>query len=92
MARASYYMVYVERRSGVSRENLEEKMSLANDWYRIRHHLWILHSTRDEDTWYERLSPLVKKEGSLFICRLNEHRRQGWMTEEFWSWLEHERE
>lgn len=91
MAQASYYMVYINRLSSVSLEDLKEKMNLANDWYRIKADLWIIYSTRDEETWYERLTPLVKDDGSLFICRLNEHYRQGWMAKQFWSWLQRER-
>ena len=90
MAKASYYVVYVERRSGVSLEDLEKKMNLAIDWYRIRTDLWILYSTGDEEKWYERLSPLVKEDGSLFICRLDEKNRQGRMNKKFWTWLRRE--
>ena len=91
MAQASYYIVYLECRPRVLLEDLEKKMNLANDWFRIQGDLWILHSTRNEETWYERLSPLIGVDGSLFICRLSEHDRQGWMPEDFWSWLERER-
>ena len=92
MAQGSYYMVYIERHSGVSLKELEETMNLATDWYRLRKYLWILYTTRDEEVWSERLAPLVKEDGSLFICRLDEYKRQGWMTKEFWSWMRRERE
>jgi len=90
MATSKFYIIYVERNSDVSYKQLEEKMDLANDWYRIRENLWVVYSTSDPDKWYRRLSPLVKKEGNLFICQLQETRRQGWMNKKFWSWLRRE--
>jgi hypothetical protein len=91
MATAEFYMIYIERKSDVTYDQVEEKMNLSLDWYRIRENLWIAYSTSDEDKWYSRLSSLVKDSGSLFICKLNVEVRQGWMVENFWSWLRREK-
>ena len=90
MAKANHYVVYIERRSDVSLEDLEEVMNLANDWYRIRYNCWILYSTSDSEKWYSRLSPLVEDSGSVFICKLDSENSQGWMTKKFWAWLRRE--
>lgn len=90
MAEANYYMIYIERRSDVSYDDLKRKMDLANDWYRLQESLWIVYSTSSSEKWYERLSPLVKDTGNVFICRLDIEARQGWMLKTFWKWLNRE--
>lgn len=88
---ARFFMIYIERKADITYKQIQEKMDLANDWYRIRENLWIVYSTSDEEKWYYRLSPLVKGTGSLFICKLDVEARQGWMTKDFWSWMRREK-
>lgn len=90
MAIANYYMIYVKRNSEVTYDQLEDKMNLANDWYRIEEDLWIVYSTSDPEKWYSRLSPIVKDAGRVFICKLDISKRQGWMDSSFWKWLRRE--
>jgi hypothetical protein len=90
MATANFYMIYIERGKEITYEQVKTKMNLANDWYRIRPELWIVYSTSDEEKWYSRLSPLVKESGSLFINKLDPESRQGWMSKDFWSWIDRE--
>ena len=89
MTKANFYVVYIKRLSDVSLEDVEKRMNLATDWYRIRADLWIVYSSGDQEKWYKRLSPLVKETGTLFICRLDEDARQGWMDANFWEWFRH---
>lgn len=90
MATAKFYMVYIDRKKNITFEDVEKKMNLANDWYRIKEDLWIVYSTSDPEKWYSRLSPLVKEGGNVFICRLDTSKRQGWMAKSFWEWLRRE--
>ena len=92
MATADFYIVYVKRIAGVTYDDVEEKMNLANDWYRLKNDIWVIYSTSDPEKWYERLSPLVKDGGNVFICQLNVSRRQGWMPKGFWNWLDQDKD
>ncbi len=92
MAKATFYIVYIDRKKDVTYDQVKKKMDLSVDWYRIRENLWVLYTTSDEEKWYERLSPFVKKDGNLFICKLDVNRRQGWMDNGFWKWLRREKE
>jgi hypothetical protein len=87
MADAAFYVVYIDRLEGVSYEEVKKKMDLCRSWYRLTERNWILYTTSDADKLYSRLSPLVRDEGSLFICRLDISERQGWMNNRFWDWL-----
>jgi hypothetical protein len=87
MASGNFYIIYIVRKPDVTYDNVREKMNLANSWYRISETLWILRTTSDAQRWNERLSPLVKDEGSLFVCKLDETDRFGWMNKRFWSWF-----
>jgi hypothetical protein len=92
MATAKFYMIYIKRNSDVTLDQVEEKMDLANDWFRVKADLWIVYSTSDTEKWYSRLSPFVKTNGNVFICKLDVDERQGWMNKSFWSWLKREDE
>lgn len=91
MASAKFYMVYVDRNEDTAYEELENKMNLAVDWYRINSQLWILYTTSDEEKWYSRLESLVKPGGHVFICKLDKSKRQGWMKKDFWKWIRREK-
>lgn len=87
MADAEFYVVYVERREGVSYDALKEKMNLCRSWYRLNERMWIVYTTADIDKLYSRFSSLVEEDGSLFICKLDINTRQGWMNQKFWEWI-----
>lgn len=87
MADAEFYVVYVERREGVSYYALKEKMNLCRSWYRLNERMWIVYTTADIDKLYSRFSSLVEEDGSLFICKLDINTRQGWMNQKFWEWI-----
>ena len=87
MSNTEFYMVYIDRAATASYEAVKEKMNLSVSWYRINEKLWILYTTSDAEKLYKRLFPLVKDDGSIFICKLDIHNRQGWMTQRFWDWL-----
>ena len=89
---ARFFVIYINnRKQNVAYDDLEKKMNHALDWYRIRENLWIVHSTSDAEKWYERLRPLIKESGSLFVCQLEANNRQGWMPEDFWKWFDETR-
>lgn len=89
---AHFFMIYIERKSDVTYDGVKKKMDHALDWYRIKEDIWIVYSTSDPEKWYERLGPLVKESGNLFVCQLDVSNRQGWMPKEFWKWLKKSRQ
>ncbi len=91
MATAELYVVYIKRKPDVSYDAVKKVMDQSYDWYRINESLWVLYTTSDAEKWYERLSPLVKDAGRLFICKLDNTSRQGWMDKDFWSWIRREK-
>lgn len=90
MATAHFYMIYIDRKENATYQQLKEKMDLAIDWYRINESLWIVYTTSNEEKWYSRLESFVKSGGHVFICRLDESHRQGWMKKGFWKWVRRE--
>lgn len=83
-----FYHIFIEPKEGVSHDDVKKKMDLAVDWFRCTNNVWVVYTTSDEDKWMERLLPLVNPKGSLFICRLDLQRRNGFMTKKFWEWIE----
>ena len=92
MATAQFYMIYIDRNKDATYTQVEEKMNLAIDWYRIKDGLWLVYTTSDEEKWYSRLKPFVNPKGYVFICKLDVYYRQGWMQKAFWKWIRREKD
>jgi hypothetical protein len=90
MTSAKFYMIYIDRNKDTTYEQIQKKIDLAVDWYRISEELWIVYTTSNEEKWYSRLKPFVKSRGHTFVCKLDVSHRQGWMTKGFWKWLRRE--
>jgi len=79
--------IFIDRKPGVTLEQVEQKLNLAVDWYRCHEKVYVIYTTSDVDKWLARLSDFVKPDGHLFICRLDVTDRNGWMKQSFWEWL-----
>lgn len=87
MARAGFYLIFIDRNLDASKDQVQAAMNSALDWYRITSKVWVVYTTSDAEKWYGRLERLVKQGGNVFICKLDIKDRQGWMSKEFWRWL-----
>jgi hypothetical protein len=96
---ANFYHVFIRAKEGVTITDIENTMDLALEWFRLTSHesggwssslisVWIIYTTLNEHSWYERLRPLVEPGGSLFICQLDTSHSTGLMYKKFWDWLE----
>lgn len=79
--------LYIKPNEGITKEQIEEPLNKALDWYRYGPHIYILYTNSDQEKWYKRLEGLAKPEGSIFICKLDIRVSQGWMTKGFWEWI-----
>ena len=91
MANTTFYHIYIKPKEGVTKEKVEEKMNLAVDWYRYTNTDYIVYSTSDVNKWQGRLLELVNPDGLMFICELNIKIYNGWMTKDFWEWIQKKR-
>ena len=87
MSTAAYYIVHINLSMKSSEEDLKKRMNKALDWFRISENTWVLYTTSDATKWYARLAPLVKTDGRVFIWRLDNSDRKGWMDKSFWQWM-----
>jgi len=86
-----YFIVHIIRNPWLNLSSVTEKINLARDWYRISETLWVIYTTSNQEKWMERLAPLVKPSGNVFICEANPTIRQGIMPKAFWDWLRKEK-
>ena len=84
---ANLYQIYISPKKGILQSQVEEKMNLAVDWYRLHDSVWVVETTSDAAKWQTRLRPLVVPDGVLFICKLDTSDRQGWMPKKYWEWI-----
>ena len=89
--KAAFYHIMLLPKDGVTEKQILKTMNLALDWFRLSSNDWVVYTTSDAKTWNERLLPIVKGGGNVFICRLDVTDRQGWVSKQFWEWLKCER-
>lgn len=85
---ADLYHIFIIPKKGVGRAQIEEKLSLARNWFRYDERCYVLFTTSDENKWQRALLPLVEPDGRLFICKFEgkEH-YHGYLRNDFWVWL-----
>lgn len=91
MSAASLYIIHVNLSKNSSTADLNEAMDKALDWYQISENTWIVYTTSDATKWYARLAPLTKTDGRVFISKLDNSDRKGWMDKSFWQWMRKDR-
>lgn len=89
---AQFLHIYISPRQGVSRDEVEQKLNLALDWYRYATGSYVVYTSSSVDKWKARLIDLVKPRGRLLIFPIDATRRNGWMNKDFWEWLRSKRE
>ena len=90
--------IYINPRSDFTREQIEEKLNLALDWYRYSRTNWIVYTSSDVEVWYSRLKIFVisdsdsdKESGAIFIAPIDIDKCNGFMSKSLWSWLRKKR-
>jgi len=67
----------------------EDVLSAAHSWYRFTRGQWLVYGEHSIEFWHEGLGQYSHPEGQLFIARLDlEAVPAGWMTTDFWNWLQ----
>jgi hypothetical protein len=79
--------IYINPNIGTLKQDLENKLNLAIDWYRYDTGLYVVYTTSSVEKWQQRLLPLVNIDGRLFICELQITSKNGWMNKDFWDWI-----
>jgi hypothetical protein len=85
---ADLYHFYIIRKQGAKREDVEAILNQADDWLRYYDNSYIVQTTIPLATWKERLEPVFKPAGHLFMCKFDKANYQGWMPKKFWDWYE----
>ena len=82
-----HYLIYVRMKPGITREQVEKKLDLGQDWIRYQDQSWIVRTTSDAKKWYARLRDYAEPGGQLFVCRLDPDDYWGYMPTDVWAWL-----
>jgi hypothetical protein len=88
---ASFYHIFIRPKSGVTDDQVVEKMNLAIDWYKYSKDNWLVKSSSNAAKWQTRLKPLVEPDGSLVILKIDPSEKQGWTAKGFWDWYKNAR-
>ncbi|KOY87324.1 hypothetical protein AD998_15240 [bacterium 336/3] len=79
--------IYINPKQGVTQNDIEEKMSLALDWYRYDDKIYLVYTSSDASKWQGRLIKFVQGGGRLFISPLDIDSKTGWMEKDFWEFI-----
>lgn len=83
----AFYYIFIEPNTNITYAQIKNEMDKALDWFQISQNNWIIYSSSNIERWMQRLTNYVRKDGSLFITKLDLSGNNGWMTIEFWEWL-----
>jgi len=88
--------VRFEDSSAPNREAIEAVLNKAKDWFRYASNCWIIYTTKDAQTWSDRLRKVPGMEGhtSFLICEMSlgrKEKRAGWLPKEAWDWIDKDR-
>ncbi len=83
----TFYYIFIEPNTNSTYDQIKKEMDKALDWFQISKNNWIVYSSSDIEKWMQRLSKYVQKDGSLFISKLDLSDNNGWMSVDFWEWL-----
>jgi hypothetical protein len=89
---AGYFHLSIITNATATTEQLEVELNKLKDWIRYRQGVYIIYTELSPNTLFERLQSFVKPEGQMFVAGLKIGERQGWMTTNFWNWLQKNRE
>jgi hypothetical protein len=72
-------------------EELTEVFNKAVDWVTYAPNCWLLWTTTDEKTWYQRLKRVIHEKDNIFVVEINLKNRAGWLPKSVWEWINKER-
>ena len=82
-----YYNIYLSPKPGVTREHIEEVLSISIDWMRYDDKCWVVYSTSNPEKWHARLKKFVHPDGFLWVVKLDIKGNFGFMPQPLWTWL-----
>jgi hypothetical protein len=94
MARARFLHIGFQYHGVIDPASLTKTFDLAVDWMRYAPNCWLVYTTSEPATWYDRLFkvlPEPKKQHSIFIVEINIAQRSGQLNNEAWDWLQKSR-
>jgi hypothetical protein len=91
VSKGLFYVVHLSASVTATEDDVKTIMNKALDWYQVSENFWVLYSTSHAKLWRQRLKPVVKEDGRVFICALDHKNRAGWMGKQFWEWLRKDR-
>jgi hypothetical protein len=83
----SFLHIYIVPKEGVSRQDVEAKLSKGLDWIRYGENNYIVYTNSNTAKWKERLIDFVKPGGNLLVVRFDIGYRKGFMSNDFWKWI-----
>lgn len=79
--------IFIAPKAGVTRQQVEEKLNLAIDWFRYTEGCYFVYTSKDIKTWDDRLSELVRPTGYVLIMEIDPYEYKGFMPKNLWPWL-----
>lgn len=66
------------------------------NWQHPMESFWVIalsdYGYRDANNLYEEFRKYVDENDSLFVVRIDQSDRQGWMPKSFWNWIKEKKE
>lgn len=82
-----YLISYDLRKPGQNYTPLYDAIKAYGDWQHPMESLWAVYAGGDADSISDNLRKHLDDNDCLFVARLADRDRQGWMPRSFWEWL-----
>lgn len=73
---------------GLTYQDVQTVLQSAGGWARVSPTTWVVHTHHSTQGLTEALRPLVHPSGSVFVSGLDTRTSYGWMSQEFWTWMQ----
>jgi hypothetical protein len=82
-----YLISYDLRTPGRNYTPLYDAIKAYGDWQHPMESFWTISTDDDANAIFNKLSPNIDNNDSLFIIQMDSKDMQGWLPKSFWEWI-----
>ena len=87
MASRHFLLVNYDVRRSVPDERIIKVLNRAVDWVQVDPNSWLVWTSRNASTWYERFKPIMNEGDRVLIFGAHVENRAGYMPSAFWNFV-----
>ncbi|WP_172558132.1 hypothetical protein [Vibrio fluvialis] len=82
-----YSISYDLNAPGKKYDELYNQIKDFNGWLHLLDSTWLVSTNLTADQVFQRLTPYLDNNDSVFVSKVNANQYAGWLTQEKWDWI-----